>query len=482
MKKAPYLQFSFRSSQFDRKLSSMKIAVLMKEQLQNHRELSACRIPPVRVLAHQLGVSKNTIQAAYDELKAQGVIESHGRQGLFVCSPDPAFSISPVVHGKAPAPQLVCPKIVASAESNLRDIPLSNVFLDPAILPIDKINECFRSVTRNSGDQASYDIQGYKPLREIIAKRLRQRGIEVGADHIMLTNGSQSALDIVSRSLQSKIIATENPAYYLGKALFDFNQVTSIGLPINPFEGISFDRWEKLIGEHRPKLLYLTTNYQNPTGYSYSSAELNKILEWSIQYDFGILEDDWGSDMLSFSEFRPSLRSLGGDNILYMNSFTKKLLPSLRVGYIAANAASISTLVAAKRMSSIALPLLVEKTLFEFIDRGYYDTHLKFIQSELDRRYQNCLNLLSELMPEDVKWTTPGGGPILWLELPMRFSVPAIIEKLKSQGVVASDSSTAFFGTPHLHGLRIGYAYLNKSSMRTALERLAVILNNLEPI
>ena len=127
--------------------------------------------------------------------------------------------------------------------------------------------------------------------------------------------------------------------------------------------------------------------------------------------------------MLSDGEYRPMLRMLGGKDVLYVNSFTKKLLPSLRVGFIAASPAIVPTLVAMKRLSTLGNAWLTEAIVAEFLDRGYYDTHLAQLQKELDARYAACLQALDELMPDGVRWTRPGGGPTLWLEIPRSVAV-----------------------------------------------------------
>src|SRR5262249_27670828 len=153
--------------------------------------------------------------------------------------------------------------------------------------------------------------------------------------HIVVTTGSQQALDAVCRALSVRKIATENPVYQQGKALFESLGSELVGLRLDPFGPIPIDEWRRVLTATRPELFYAITSFHNPTGRSYSTHELGQLLELSRELGCALLEDDWGSDMLSNTEYRPTLRALGGPNVLYVNSFTKKLLPSLRLGFVA---------------------------------------------------------------------------------------------------------------------------------------------------
>ncbi len=466
MSKAPYLRV--RVPHGTSTVDGLVAAIT--EEL-SHRDLpQGMRLPPVRALAHQLGISKTTVQNAYDELNARGLTHTKRRQGVFV-SQGPEGEGEPIAVA---LPELLEPGPPDGGPS--LELNLSRVFLDPDLLPTEMLARCYRAVLKTGLDPL-YQAQGYLPLRAAIAERLQKRGIETSAEEILITLGSQQALDVICRAMSQRRIATEDPAYSIGKQLFEMNQMDVLGLPLDPFKPLDRNLWEERLREFRPSMLYLTTNYQNPTGYSYSTGELLRLAELSQELGFGIIEDDWGSDMLSYSEYRPPLRALAGAGVLYMNSFTKKLLPSMRLGFLVAPKELMPTLVAAKRVATLANPLLEEAVLCEFLVRGYYDRHLRKLQKELDRRYHCCLQLLQELMPPGVRWSQPGGGPLIWLELPTSVCLENLGSELAKRGVSIGVNFERFFGRPHLHGFPIGFAYPKPEVLKEGLTRLAEALS-----
>src|SRR3954471_21084648 len=463
MSRAPYIGFHVASG--ERRATAADIVASVQREIAGGGLPVGSRLPPVRALEKQLGLSKNTAQAAYDELCARGVVEAREREGVFVLAANRVAAPPP--RGAVPLPAFLPPPPRRPDFPARGATALSTVFIDPELLPTEKIAECARSVLRERMP-AQYDAQGYRPLREAIARRLTVRGLEVEADEIIITTGSQQSLDIVARSLVTKRIAVESPVYGYAKLLFETLGHELVGLHLDPFVGIDLAAWDRAL-EAKPALAYLISAFHNPTGYSYTSAELRGVLELCAKHGVAILEDDWGSDMLSDGEYRPMLRMLGGKDVLYVNSFTKKLLPSLRVGFVAASPALVPTLVAMKRLSTLGNAWLTEAIVAEFLDRGYYDTHLAALQRALDVRYAACLAALEDLMPEGVRWTHPGGGPTLWLELPRSVDLTALETHLARRGVHISYASAAYIGEPHLQGFRIAYAYLSEDQMRAAL-------------
>ena len=198
----------------------------MRRQIVSDNHYKGCRLPPVRALAHQLGLSKNTVQTAYDELRAQGFVESKDRSGFFVAEGGEPRSFDNPLNVPGPDfKKISYIGYVKPKQNNL--ISLSSVFVDPTILPKEKLSACFRSVLKSPGIPEFNDPQGMPALREKIASRLRDRGMDVDADHIIMTNGSQQTIDLVTRALTTKVIATEDPSYWLGKHLFEMNGINS---------------------------------------------------------------------------------------------------------------------------------------------------------------------------------------------------------------------------------------------------------------
>jgi GntR family transcriptional regulator/MocR family aminotransferase len=240
MARAPYVALHVAPT--GRRATAADIVASVQREIASGALPAGSRLPPVRALEAQLGLSKNTAQAAYDELVARGLAESREREGVFVLAPSRVAAIAPIAP--VPLPQFVAPPLSRNEQAPKEMIALSTVFIDPALLPTERIAECARSVLRERMP-AHYDVQGYKPLREAIAKRLDARGLDVAPDDVVITTGSQQSLDIVARSLAVGRIAIETPVYAYAKLLFESLGNELVGLHLDPFAGLDLAQWDR---------------------------------------------------------------------------------------------------------------------------------------------------------------------------------------------------------------------------------------------
>jgi GntR family transcriptional regulator/MocR family aminotransferase len=276
----PFFSLQVQSAQPGRRVAARDVVESVLAEVRAGHLPAGGRLPPVRVLERQLGLSKNTVQAAYDELVARGALETREREGVFVAkSPLAKPLLEP--QQKPPLPRLRPVPSVFRHVAPSHGIRLSTVFIDSTLLPTDKLADCVRSVLKVPGLEPLYDYQGHPSLRELIAARLRARGMNVDAREVITTSGSQQALDMVARALEIRRIALENPVYAHARSLFESHGLELTALPLDPFGALPLERWEPLLDGARPGLLYAITSFQNPTGYSYATHELVRILELS---------------------------------------------------------------------------------------------------------------------------------------------------------------------------------------------------------
>src|SRR5690348_715993 len=196
MRRIPYVGLRVKAA--GRRATAADIVASIEREIASGALPPGSRLPPVRALEQQLGLSKNTAQAAYDELVARGVVETRKREGVFVLvapTREAAAPLAPAPRAVFVAPPMPAPEAVPPGAT-----ALSTVFIDPALLPTERLAECARAVLRGPMP-AQYDAQGFPPLRAAIARRLAARGLDVEPDEIVITTGSQQSLDIVARAL-----------------------------------------------------------------------------------------------------------------------------------------------------------------------------------------------------------------------------------------------------------------------------------------
>ena len=271
--------------------------------------------------------------------------------------------------------------------------------------------------------------EGYRPLRELIARHATRYGIQVTADNILITSGSQQALDLLGKVLINRgdRIVVEAPTY-LG-AIQAWNAYGAEFVPV-PMDENGMDT-EALEAQLRtgPKFIYVLPNFQNPTGVTLSLERRQKLVEMANRYGVPIVEDDPYGRLRYEGEHLPSLVTLDAQltdhcdlcytgNVIYLSTFSKILAPGLRVAWVIAPPPVIHKLTQAKQGADLQTATLNQMAVYEMARDGFLDRHVKTLREVYRTRRDTMLAAMQEHFPHDVRWTHPAGGLFLWGLLP----------------------------------------------------------------
>ena len=260
----------------------------------------------------------------------------------------------------------------------------------------------------------------YGPLRETITHILASQGLQTRPENILITAGSQQALSLVSQLLlkPGDVILVESPTYSGALDLFRALGFKVVGIPVDG-QGMQVEGLEKLLQQHHPKLIYTIPNFHNPTGTCLNSARRRQLIVLADRYNIPILEDDFVGDLRYEGRTQPALKALDpGGRVIYVSTFSKMLMPGLRVGFLVAEGPIYDCLVNFKRVNDLATSTLIQRALEAYVTVGRYQAHLRRSCQIFRKRRDVMLSAIQRYLPAGVHFDPPQGGLFIWLQLP----------------------------------------------------------------
>jgi len=367
-------------------------------------------------------------------------------------------------------------------------ISFAGGFPNPETFPVDVIREIVDDVLRKDGAQAlQYGItEGWMPLREAVAERMRKKGIEAARDNILIVSGSQQAIDLTGKVFidpKDTIVVTA-PTYLTALTGWALFQPTFESVPIdkdNMRMDIFEERMRKLSKRARaPKIVYVLPNFQNPAGVTMPEKNRKKVVDLAYDYDFIVLEDDPYSELRYRGEHIRPVKSFDDEGrVIYMSTFSKILSPGLRVGWVVAHEEILRKLVIAKQSADVSANVLGQRIAHEYIVQGHIDRQIERIRAIYSRKLDIMLSGMDEFMPEGVEWTRPEGGMFLWVDLPEWMDSAELLKKaLKKR--VAFVTGKAFFADPKdgTSSMRLNFTHPSDDLITEGLRRLGAVLNH----
>ncbi|MBD3160951.1 MAG: aminotransferase class I/II-fold pyridoxal phosphate-dependent enzyme [Candidatus Eisenbacteria bacterium] len=444
------------------------------------------RLPPERKLAEELGVNRSTVFQAYRELKERGLLGARVGSGTVVLPPQ-VTSADPALRGRAiPWNQLFRAPAASDPDPLLRDllslteredlISFAVGLPSPDCLPIADVQRIFAELSEEAGASLYLHCptEGHTPLREALSVWADSRGIETNASELLVLSGSQQGLDLAARVFLSPgdAVVVEEPTYIGALHVFRDAGARLLSVPADA-DGMRTDLLANLLEKNRPKLIYTLPTFQNPSGSVLSLERRRHLLDLSLRHQVPILEDDPYSELRYEGEPLPSLRGMeGGESVLHLSTFSKLLLPGLRVGWLVAPPPVIRRFALAKQSIDLHTNTVAQMILDRFVREGLLEAHLEMVRSAYRKKRDLIHSVLSVKAPAGLSWRSPQGGFYVWGRLPDGIDSSRLLGIAADAGVAYLPGWPCFAAEGGERYFRLNFTYPEGDRIVEGVERL----------
>lgn len=478
-----------------------QITDTLRREIADGTHPAGTRLPSSRQLARDLRVSRITVVTAYAELEAEGVIESRAGSGAFVLPPwppprpahgDGESALLPDESGLPAWQQNLAPKFHSERADLLDHVlrgPLTPDAIgfawgagDPRLIPLPEFRRALVDVLDHDSAAAlgPEGGAGYLPLRYWLAGYLRQHGLEVTSDDVLVTGGTQQTISLIAETLlqPGDAVVTEAPTWPGALEVFEAIGARVIGVPIDR-AGMQTDGLAAVLAREQPRLIYTVPTFQNPTGAVMSARRRRALCELAARHEIPVLEDDHVREVRFGQPIPPPLAAFDRrGNVIHAGGFTKSLIPTLRLGYVVARGPLREALAARKRTADLFGSALMQRTLAGFLESGAVARHWRRVSRIYGRRHTAMLRALERHFPAGSQWSGVSGGLVLWVRVPEDVSVAALHASALAAGVGFARGA-AFFPEPADQPfLRLNFAAVEEAEIERGIAILGGLVHD----
>jgi 2-aminoadipate transaminase len=357
----------------------------------------------------------------------------------------------------------------------------------PQTFPIDDLKEIAVEVLQKDGASAlQYSTtEGDPLLRKMLVERHYKQGLNIGMENIIITSGSQQALDLIGRIFidPDDYVLCGLPSYLGGISAFGVYGAKLKGITLDE-NGMRPDELEKAIITlkdlgRKIKFLYIIPDFQNPAGITVPESRRFQIIDLAEKYDFLIVEDSPYREVRFEGEPQRMMYSLDRTGrVISLCTFSKIFAPGFRVGWVIGQPMILDKLVMAKQTADMCTSAFVQKILARYLEKGLLEKNLiKTIALYRERR-NHMLDCFKKYMPEKVTWTEPQGGLFLFVTMPFHLDAGKILNNAIANNVAFVDGSTFFCNDTGHNTMRINFSYSNNEEIEEGVKRLAQVIKN----
>lgn len=437
------------------------------------------KLPSVRTLSQQHGVSISTVQQAYRLLESRRLIVPQPRSGYFV-APRQALPPVPAMTRPAQRPVEVTQWDQVLTMLDARHDKTITAFgggspdvEQPTLRPLWR--EMSRVIQHNPGEIFSYDsLPGRRELREQIARLMLDGGTVAGADDIVVTSGCHAALSIALLAVckPGDIVAVESPCYYGTMQMLRGFDIKAIEIPTDPQTGISVEALEMALEQWPIKGVILVANCNNPLGFVMPDARKRQVLSLAQRYDIAIFEDDIYGELANDYPRPRTLKSWDIDGrVLLCSSFTKTVAPGLRVGWVVPGRYRDRVLHMKYAASATNVPS-TQLAVAAFVREGHYHRHLRKMRQIYQANIEIYSGWCRQYFPCGICLTRPQGGYMLWVELPEEVDMVCVATQLRRLKIQVAPGSLFSASGKYRNCLRINCALPPDEKHRAVMAQL----------
>lgn len=350
----------------------------------------------------------------------------------------------------------------------------------PATFPVDVMKAAYDKVLTQTGKVALQygPTDGYGPLREWIANSLSTEGSRILPEQILMTSGSQQALDLLGKVLidEGSRVLVETPSYLGALQAFsvyrpEFKSVDTDehGLVPSSIDAIA----------QGARLLYALPNFQNPTGRSLSIERRQELVETCARLGLPLIEDDPYGTLSYRGEPMPKMVAMNPDGVIYMGSFSKVLTPGIRLGYVCAPLPLVRRLELAKQAADLHTAQLTQMVVHEVVKDGFLDQHIPTIRKLYGDQCQVMLDAMTEHFPSSVTWTKPEGGMFIWVTLPKSIDAMKLLDQSLAARVAFVPGAPFYANEPETNTLRLSFVTVPPERIREGIAILGKLIKDM---
>nr|WP_315229373.1 PLP-dependent aminotransferase family protein [uncultured Albidiferax sp.] len=465
-----------------------QLADLLAADIRSGQRAPGSRMPSIRTLTAQHGISPSTAFQAYYRLEEKGLVRARERSGYFVTG---------AVALPAPLPRTVAPPAQVAARVDIsglvfavldaaqqRDIaPLGSAFPSPALFPLQRLAQSLgRSMRRSQPWESVQHLpQGHAGLRQQIALRYLAMGMAQPPEDLVVTSGALEALNLCLAAVAQPgdLVAVESPGFYASLQTLERLKMRALEIPVHPQHGLDLDALEQALGRHPVKACWLMTSFQNPTGASLSAAGKQRLVALLAARQIPLIEDDVYGELYFGNQAPLPAKAYDQQGlVMHCSSFSKTLAPGYRVGWVAPGRFG-PRITQLKLMTTLGASLPAQAALADYLQHGGYDKHLRRLRHVLESQHASLVAAIARYFPADVQVSKPGGGYFVWVVFAPGFDALALHQQALAQGISIAPGPMFSARQGLRHCIRLNFGHPWDARMEAAMAALGALVRDL---